>query len=185
MLNEDSDIKIFGADKSDSGDDDLLQLVETMQRYRSNGNTDKAHTLGKNLARSALAEPEKYLRRLPAGADEQLMIYSIRVLRLFAAEFVLYRRLPQALASTATDNFYACLSDEYPDFYERVSDGAAFTFYYLAARRPNAEKEIGKYFAMLCNLADSAETASLGTDIFVSAAEKVNSEIDGMKFIDF
>jgi hypothetical protein len=80
---------------------------------------------------------------------------------------------------------YDRLINDCPGFYDNISDGAAFTFYYLALRKDNnVEKNIGDRFAMLCSKEGNEKMAELGALIFTRISEKVVEKTAELEFAD-
>lgn len=181
--NEDSDIKIFGAKNVSDDGEDLLALVERMQRHRANGNSEKARVLGTRLTEYALDVADNTFPEAAAN-DQHRVVFNAKVLRLFVAEVVLYRNLPKPLAATAVDSMYDTIRSLNESFYSDVSDGAAFTFYYLAVRKPDSEHEIGECFAMLCKAEDDDAMIELGMTVLSLAQMTVNTMIEMQHFVD-
>ena len=71
------------------------------------------------------------------------------------------------------------LRKESPAFYKNISDGAAFTFYYLALKKGGSlESDIGEAFAMLCSVRkDNESFVEAGRIIWKESAAVIENEI--------
>lgn len=175
---EDSDIKIFGKEQAQSCDDEL-RLISLMEEERANGNIDKATRLGDYLAEIFLDE-DGLLQRLESVVGEldypQNILFQIKILLFFAAEYTINRTLPNTvLKSTAINALYGNIKDGDGAFYAEFSDGAEYSFYYLAMRKESASviAEIGKAFAMLCGKENEKNFTELGKNLFNLTVEEV------------
>ena len=85
----------------------------------------------------------------------------------------------ELLATTAINAFYEKLMVRAPEFYSNISDGGAFTFYYLELRKGgNTGANIGKAFAMLCDMETNEQIRALGTQIYETFSEYLKRQID-------
>lgn len=181
---DDSDIKIF-SDKGNSQENfDEVSVIAEMKRHRSNGNSEKAKTLGKHLA-DIFVDEEKMIKDLSKEVgsldfDDDIM-YQIKVLLAFTAEYCINHSLPSPLLSnTAINRMYDTVKSSAFEFYDRLDDGAEYSFYYLALRKSaNISEEIGMAFAMICENPDFAE---LGKKLFEFAKKEIDSVIDLYEF---
>lgn len=185
-LFDDSDVKIFNSTLETKDAGDLVELASLLNQQRNNGNIFKAKSLGERLA--ALS-PD-----CNSGIDLSNLIgdtfisssamYQIRVLLVFTAQTTLHRKLVlPLLSSSAVNAMYDKLIETSPDFYENISDGAAFTFYYLSIRRgKNIVSDIGEHFAMLCGKEGNAEFQELGAHIYTFAIQYIENIIDEYQF---
>ncbi|MEI6579525.1 MAG: hypothetical protein WCN92_08710 [Eubacteriales bacterium] len=181
VLQDDSDVKIFGnkAGTTDAGD--LAEVSSQLDRHRSNGNIAKAKALGERLA---VLEPESSsgidLYDLFGEADvPPAEVYQIRVLLVFVAQTTISKRLvTPLLSSCAVNAMYNKLMETSTDFYTDISDGAAFTFYSLSLRRDkDIPKSIGEYFAMLCGRENNKVYEDMGADVYTHAVELIEGII--------
>ena len=164
MRSNDEDIKIFHPKKSDAAGADLAELALLVDSYRSNGNMEKAVTLGKKLAELS---PEAFCpddaARLKTNEVRQL-----RALMVFASQIALHKYLPHSmLSSQAINSMYSELSTSAAGFFANISDGSSFTFYYLSVRKNrDVIDSIGKNYAMLCDKDDDEYLIALGSRTF-------------------
>ena len=164
MRTNDDDIKIFHPKKNDGAGADLAQLVALMDEYRRNGNMDKAAALGEKLAGLM---PENVCPEVVSTLKNN-ELFHLRTLIVFTAQIALHKYLPhQMLSSQAVNAMYAKLGETSPGYFANISDGSAFSFYYLAVRsRCDVVENIGKNYAMLCDKDDDEYLISLGSRIF-------------------
>lgn len=54
------------------------------------------------------------------------------------------------LRNTAINALYDDIHDKAEEFYKEFSDGAEYSFYYLAVEKTTISQNIGKCFSMLC-----------------------------------
>lgn len=181
---DDSDIKIFNDKGRPQENFDEVLVIAEMKRHRSNGNSEKAKALGKHLA-DIFVDEEKMIKDLSKEVgsldfDDDIM-YQIKVLLAFTAEYCINHSLPSPLLSnTAINRMYDTVKMSAFEFYDRLDDGAEYSFYYLALRRSaDFSAEIGKAFAMICENPDFAE---LGKKLFEFAKQEIDSVIDLYEF---
>ena len=89
------------------------------------------------------------------------------------------------LAATAVNALHDALRESAPGFHKNISDGAAFTFYYLAMKKGgNLSKNIGEAFAMLCSVKNKEGYVEAGTTVWNLAANIIQKEIDAVDFVE-
>lgn len=181
---DDSDIKIFNDKDSFNEGLDEVAVIAEMKRHRSNGNSEKAKALGKHLA-DIFVDEQKMIKDLakevgPLDFDDDIM-YQIKVLLAFTAEYCINHSLSSPLLSnTAINKMYDTVKASAFEFYDRLDDGAEYSFYYLALRKSaDISLEIGKAFAMICGSSDFSE---LGKNLFEFAKQEIDSVIDLYEF---
>lgn len=181
---DDSDVKIFN-DKGKSEENfDEVAVIAEMTKHRSNGNSEKAKKLGKHLAdifvdeTKMIKDLEKEVGSLEFDSD---IVYQIKVLLAFTAEYCINHSLPSALLSnTAVNKMYDTVSKNAYEFYDRLDDAAEYSLYYLAVRKENVAEEIGKSFAMLC---ENPEFQELGKNLFEFTKKEIETIIDFYEFV--
>jgi len=186
---EDKDIKIFNGGNStadnDSSDLDLIALAEDLKRNMLSGNSSKAKELGAVLAEFS-PDSGRVCEELKAILSDRSVTNDIklqlRILMVFAAEHTLFRVLPPLIAATASDAMYDKLRREAYEFYENVSGGTSFTFYYLAVKKSNIDQSIGNSFAMLCNAENNAVIRYLGQQTFTLMCSQIERMIEDCSF---
>lgn len=184
---EDSDIKIFQGKSAKKNTDDSIALIEEMNTQRLNGNIQRAHDLGDGLADRFLNTEE-----LRASLEEEVgplnysekVIFQIKILVFFTAEYCINRLLPNTLTkSTAINTVYDKIVKNAGDFYEEFSDGVEYSFYYLAVKKDDVLSAVGKTFAMLCRKENDESFSKLGKDIFVAVVNEVDKIIRDFGFV--
>ena len=187
----DNDIKIYtkGADISSAN---LSTVFEAINLHRANGNLEKAKLLGQRLS-TITPESEKnglsidFKNILPQRFLSQDIMYQIKVLLIFAAESLLQVEIPvPQLATTAINALYDSLRETSPGFFKNISDGAAFTFYYLAMKKGgNITENIGKAFSMLCSVSKNNDGCiAAGETVWNIAVDLVEKENKNAGFVD-
>lgn len=187
----DNDIKIYG------GDSDINRICanmasayEAINFHRSNGNLQKARDLGERLATLSPSDDTDGIHidlsdDLPAKFRSQDIMYQIKVLLVFAAETLLQTEIEtEMLATTAINAMHDKIRRDTPVFFRNISDGAAFTFYYLAIKKGgDITENIGEAFAMLCNVQKNKEGfINAGKTVWKIAAQEITKEITAVNF---
>lgn len=188
----DSDMKIFDVkEKRETSDGAEIQaLAEEMKRQRLNGNSERAKQLGIRLAGlapdSAQEDSLDLFRLLGDPPPEAGILRQIRILLIFTAESCLHHDTPTPLlATTAVNALYDRLIEEDPGFYDTISNGAAFSFYYLALRHSGkTDENIGMTFAMLCEKEQDAALIQLGARIYQYVTRKIREIIGSVQFAE-
>lgn len=178
----DKDIKIFGKEQGDREDE--LLFIEEMNTHRKSGNLERAKQLGKDLA-ELFIEPssDEHLELSGYGKDKELL-YHIKELKTFAALSTLQNLKNRFLWETAVGAFYDRLIKKYPDFYERVSGGTAFSFYRIDVKSgSDVTAKIGKSFAMLCGNEKDSALQAIGENVYDKSRKKINSVIEELEFV--
>ncbi len=182
---DDNDIKIF-IGKTKDNTDDSIALISEMNAQRLNGNTQKAKDLGKELSARFLDT-----ERLRSSLEEEVgplnypekVIFQIKILMFFTAEYCINRLLPNALLkSTATNTIYDSIIKNAGEFYEEFSDAVEYSFYYLSVKKDDIVSAVGKTFAMVCGKGGDEEYERLGSEIFRVVAKEVESIIESYDF---
>lgn len=188
----DNDIKIYSKGMDINACSGVAAAYEKMNAHRANGNLQKARELGNRLATitpsfdgDAVVVDLKDV--LPQKFLVQDILYQIKVLLVFAAESSLQIKVPsEQLATTAINSLYHSLESHSPGFFKNISDGAAFTFYYLALKKGgDITRNIGESFAMLCSVQKTNESfISAGETIWKLAIEVIEKEINKTQFVE-
>lgn len=181
MAFDDSDVKIFKEDKKEekiTDSYDEVSIIAEMTKHRTNGNLDKAKQLGKYLAQIFADEPQ-----LLSDLEEEIgtiqrddhLMYQMKVLLIFTAEYCLNHYMTTPLLSSASVNaMYSSVRKNCPEFYDRLDDAAEYSFYYLAVRKGvEISKNIGLSFAMLCGKENDSYYVNLGTRLFEVAKHEI------------
>lgn len=172
-------IKIYkGAKEDDSSD--IMALIEIMKEHRANGNIDKAKKLGKALSEIDIDVKEM----LSAKFIKSDIMYQIKVLLVFAAEFNLQMLISAPLLSTTAVNaMYDAIQKNSPGFYGNITDGMAFSFYYAGVRDGgDIAENIGKTFAMLCSVQDNDSFIEAGVKVYNEAVKMITEKINETSF---
>ncbi len=171
---DDRDIKIY-VKKSMTETGEFQAINDEVQRHIANGNRDKAITLGQQMAK---IKPEDGIVDLSGFNMTAALLYQVRVLLTFVAEYSIQKNVPvDFLADTASAAMYEYLKTNESGYYSNISDGAAFTFYLLALKKGgDAATNIGEQFSMLCNISWQ-EIIDLGKRVFVQASEHFDNMI--------
>ncbi len=183
MLNKnDGDIKIFGKEP-DHHNDELL-FIEEMNRQRKSGNLERSKQLGRELAHLFI-EPDRDGSLSLSGKDEDAeLLYHIKELKTFSVLSALQNLQNRFLWETAVNAFYDRLIKKYPEFYERVSAGTAFSFYRIDLKsKGDVAQRIGRSFAMLCGDEKSEELRSIGREVYDESRKKINSLVEDLEFV--
>ncbi|MGP1543370.1 MAG: hypothetical protein ACTTIO_00195 [Candidatus Fimenecus sp.] len=188
------DVKIFSAKKAKAekiqtvnNNIDELSLIKEMDSERSNGNLAKAKNLGLNLANIFIDE-----KSINEGLQELIgtletnkeILFQIRILMVFGAEKEIGRLLKKALlCSTAINALHDKIHDDNLNFYNEFSDGAEYSFYYLALKSSgDIVKSIGRSFAMLCGRENDFRYKELGEKLWIKTITEVDEIIGSYKF---
>ena len=180
---DDKDIKIFTGSKEIMPDDPEY-LAQDIEQHRENGNMARAKRLGERMA--ALTPNSSNIRRLAGDKTLPLsVLYQMRVLMVFTAMTTTEISLPVSiLSSTATSEMLNCLVKTSKNFYDNISDGAAFTFYYLILRKGiDVPRNIGIQFASLCGKEDDEFYIDLGESLYNSVYNDITETITRLGFV--
>lgn len=174
------EVKIYGNNHKDENSE-FAVVLEMMKEHRANGNIDKAKALGAGLSNmdiriEDLVSP-KFLK-----SD---IIYQIKVLFIFAAEANLQMLISSPLlATTAINAMYDEIQNRSSGFYENISDGMAFSFYYASVKDGgNIARNVGETFAMLCSVEDNESFIETGSMLYETATKIVSRFIDEAGFL--
>ena len=187
---EESDVKIYVSKAERLGSQvNLSTDFESVNLHRSNGNIEKAKQLGKRLATLTPSFDSdglivNFKDILPQKYLSQDILYQIKVLLVFAAEALLQIEIPvQVLATTSLNALHDSLRENSPGFHKNISDGAAFTFYYLAMKKDgNISQNIGEAFAMLCSVKNKEGFVEAGKTVWKLATTVIEREIESTNF---
>ena len=189
----DNDVKIYHSKSElNKAGNDFTVAFDAVIAHRTNGNIDKARRLGEILATIAptgggdgiIVDLKDHLAPRYFAPD---ILYQIKVLLVFACETLLQIELPVSVVSTtAISSMYEKIKVISPGFYDNISNGAAFTFYYLAIQKEgNLSDNIGEAFAMLCSVKNKEGFISAGKTVWNLAVDIIEKEIEKTGFIGF
>lgn len=182
-LNNDEDMKIVG-EPNKKQIDEAENVAEIFLKQKTNGNIDKAHTLGYVLAQEIIISDKK---KLFSGEYERESDYvkQKRILLAFVVNQTIAMLIPNMLVvQTVAGEFYNTLKAQYQRFYDDISESGAFSFYMLAWRRgENVDETIGKTFAMLCGSDGNEIFEELGQQLFLEFLNTVQTKINEFTFV--
>ncbi len=189
----DNDVKIYHSKSElNRSGNDFNVAFNAVIAHRTNGNIDKARKLGEILATIT-----------PSGSGEGIIVdlkdhlapryfapdilYQIKVLLVFACETLLQIEIPVSVVSTtAITSMYESIRLNSQGFYDNISNGAAFTFYYLAIQKQGELSDnIGEAFAMLCSVKNKEGFIKAGKTVWNIAVDIIEKEIEKINFIGF
>ena len=187
---QENDVKIYKSKAEQIGANvNLSSDLNAINIHRSNGNLEKAKKLGMRLATITPSLDGdgiivNFKDVLPRKYLSQDILYQIKVLLVFAAEALLQLDIPvNILATTAINALHDSLRKDSPGFHKNISDGTAFTFYYLAMKKGgNLSENIGEAFAMLCNVKNKDGYIEAGKTVWNIAVDVVKNEIESVNF---
>jgi len=186
MRNDDSDIKIFNPSSKDDRDHDILNLVESIDHHRRNGNILRARKLGQKLSEIAM-EPETMDELLAGGFESPEDITEAGVLLLFSTEAALNYFLPTTqLSAIAISSLHECLDETKSEFFTNVVESPAYSFYYLSVRKggEDVDRNIGEAFAMLCHHEGDETYIEKGKAIYNMALHEVEKDVRNADFAE-
>lgn len=188
--NDDSDMKIVGRGSDEQADGaDACAFLEETAKQHFNGNMSKAKALGRDIvsAFSYRSLPEDIAalaqsHELECGA---VLCDEIRILTVFCAEYCMDEFLPSPLLSTASAaEMFDEVSDSMPDFYERLSHSASFSFYYLCIKERNElPRRIGAAFAEMCDDPENEALIAFAGELFERNVRIFRKAIRGYAFV--
>lgn len=172
-IDDDSDIKIaqFGKGRDNLPD----KMIADHEQQKQNGNLERARAFGAAMAEKVYAydapEPEQKLNK--------------QILYVFASTVAFENFTPSRLtAVTALSSFYDRLKGISLEFYNLISNSAAFSFYYLCLHnRPNMAQSVGETFAMMCGDNGNSSLSKKGSELYASFIEEARCEAVGLEFI--
>lgn len=186
----DNDVKIYKSKSElNKNGNDLSVAFDAVVSQRANGNIDKAVRLGSILG---TISPSDEGEGITVDLREHLaqryfapdILYQIKVLLVFACETLLQIEIPVSVVSaTAIAAMYDKIKSRSPGFYDNISNGAAFTFYYLAIQKGgDISENIGEAFAMLCSVKNKEGFVNAGKTVWNIAVDVIEKEIDKAEF---
>ena len=185
LLSEDSDIKIAGEKFTKRLDDGEL-AAEEFQHQKSNGNIDKAYTLGTRL--SELLFTTDIILSAHCGkkyATEPVIKFNAQVLFAFMAATVLEHSCPDSIiAQTAINHFFNKVKEQSPELYHAILENGAFSLYLLCVRDEKmACSCIGNTFAESCEMDDNPDIVKLGDELYNDYFELCRNELISTNFV--
>lgn len=189
-----NDVKIYVSKKELNKSCEIAAAVNDVRIHRAAGNIEKARRLGETLATiSPTAEGENITVNLREHLAPRFfnrdILYQIKVLLVFACETLIQLEIPVSILSTAAlTAMYEKMEKQSPGFYKNISNGAAFTFYYLALQKKgDLAENIGEAFAMLCSVKNKESFVAAGKTVWSIAVDLIEKEIEKCTFeeVDF
>jgi len=189
----DNDVKIYHSKSElNRSGNDFNVAFNAVIAHRTNGNIDKARKLGEILATitpsgsgdGIIVDLKDHLAPRYFAPD---ILYQIKVLLVFACETLLQIEIPVSVVSTtAITSMYESIRLNSQGFYDNISNGAAFTFYYLAIQKQGELSDnIGEAFAMLCSVKNKEGFIKAGKTVWNIAVDIIEKEIEKINFIGF
>lgn len=183
-------MKIVGSDDPSRLDGiDADEFLEETGRQHFNGNMAKARSLGRDIvsAFSYKNVPEDVLSliRLHGLAETAVLLDEIRILSVFCAEYSMDEYLPSALLSTASAaEMFDTLQGLMPEFYDRLSHSASFSFYYICIKKADdLKRRIGEAFAEMCDDPKNENIISFAGELFEKNVSLFKKAIRGYAFV--
>ena len=183
-----NDVKIYVSKKELSKNCEIVAAVNDVRIHRANGNIEKARRLGEELATiTPTGEGEVSINLRGHLAPKFFapdILYQIKVLLVFASETLIQLEIPVSILSTAAVTaMYEKLEKQSPGFYKNISNGAAFTFYYLALQKGgDLAENMGEAFAMLCDVKNKDSFVDAGKTVWNIAVDLIEKEIEKVEF---
>ena len=179
---DDSDVKIavpgsIMSNSSSSGEPET-NLYKTHKR---NGNLEKAHSLGRSLAKIFLSGD---FNRLCGEVENDNIRKNLILLFGFATVKAMGSMLDDILSDTAQNTFFDSIKGEDAVLYEKLRDNAKISFYFLEERTSKEKAEFGAVFASLCENS-TPETAKFGEDMYNLFYELCYRKILDEEFVEF
>ena len=187
---EDSDMKIVGKENEAFSDGiDADAFLEETGRQHFNGNMAKARALGSDIvsAFSYKNVPDEICALIKAHGlpEDDVLLSEIRILNVFCAEYSMDEYLPSALLSTASAaEMFDVLQDMMPEFYDRLSHSASFSFYYMCIKNGgDLKRRIGEAFAEMCDDPKNEELIAFAGELFERNVGLFKKAIRGYAFV--
>ena len=184
-----NDVKIYKSKNDlDQSSAEISRTLDEVMTHRLNGNIDKARKLGEILATITPKGEDGIIvdlkDHLAPRYFVQDILYQIKVLLVFACETLLQIECPcEVVSTTAIASMYEVIQKNSPGFYSNISNGAAFTFYYLAIQKGgDISENIGEAFAMLCAVKNKESFVLAGKTVWNLAVDIIEKEIEKADF---
>ena len=182
MKDYDGDVKIY-VGKAESEASDFDGLAKDIGFHKENGNIQKAQRLGAAMA--DLKPDDKRLGILRPDDDlTSPILYQARVLITFLCGRCARENInAPILTDTARGAMYDRLKENEHGYYTNIADGAAFSFYRLALKKPGDKAQlVGDEFAKLCGSANDVSLKELGVRIYSNTVDYLIKLIDECDF---
>jgi len=176
---DDSDMKIVGKKIQPMDESDIE--AKLYNHERENGNLEKAHDIGKYLAK-ALMDTEGFAYEKNRASDFEARNRSI--LFAFAADRVLSTFMPNhIIARSAQNEFFDEIRSRDIGLYESISRSGAFSMYLLCRRRGDGRYTgVGRVYADVLRKPENEDTVAFGEGLY---AKYFDFCIEHIKNIEF
>lgn len=182
MNDYDGDVKIY-VGKAESEASDFDGIAKDIGFHKENGNLLKAQRLGAAMA--DLKPDDESLGILRPDDDlTSPILYQARVLITFLCGRCARENIKAPiLTDTARGAMYDRLKENEHGYYTNIADGAAFSFYRLALKKPGDKAQlVGDEFAKLCGSANDVSLKELGVRIYSNTVDYLIKLIDECDF---
>ena len=182
MNDYDGDVKIY-VGKAESEASDFDGIAKDIGFHKENGNLLKAQRLGTAMA--DLKPDDESLGILRPDDDlTSPILYQARVLITFLCGRCARENInAPILTDTARGAMYDRLKENEHGYYTNIADGAAFSFYRLALKKPGDKAQlVGDEFAKLCGSANDVSLKELGVRIYSNSVDYLIKLIDECDF---
>ncbi len=178
----DGDVKIYQK-KSNTETKEFDGLAKDIDYHKANGNVQKAVELGVKLAQ---IKPE-LIGQNAFGLESRAtsgIVYQARVMITFLCGRVTRETVDiQILNDLIRNSMYNYLKENENGYYKNIADGAAFSFYRLALKKPaNKDLEMGKEFAKMCGAKSDNALIDIGTKLYLTTISYVKELISQVDF---
>ena len=179
---DDSDIKIAGAETTQNADDESLRAANELDYQRGCGNLVKGKELGTALSQELINEDGESSFGADVSEDAETRAQR-RQLLAFAVVSSVETGIKSAVRQGVVLNvFYNTLRAALPEFYDDINESASFSFYTLCARRGGDVAEgVGHTFAMLVGREKDAVTEELGKALYLRFVDITQKTISAYK----
>lgn len=161
------DIKIADEKFGKTGYSDTSEMAaKDFLREKEIGNIEKAHSLGKNLAKNLLRLAQELIMDDTSMITQQEIHHRL-LLCSYIANHVIAGASPNSIvAQTALARFYSEIEERSNVLHRHVSDTAAFSLYILNERSRNDITEIGKIYAKFVGKENNIDKINDGNQIY-------------------
>ena len=176
---DDSDMKIAGINEAKVDESDAEARL--YRHEHENGNLEKAHIIGKNLAAALLENGgTAYEKNVASDFDAR----NRAILYAFTADRVLDTFMPNhIIARSAQNEFFDEIRKNNIGLYESISRSGAFSMYLLCRRSGDGRYVgIGKTFADVIRRPDNEETEKQGNELYAKYFDYCIEHIKNVEF---
>lgn len=179
-------MKIYGvSNEEDDKEAKLFSDENEYNREKSNGNINRAKTLGQEVAEEFVNVCRKDELTVSENDSEQLVTQRILLLSFTVMAGLEHFCPNMTLANASRSAFFDALFNLDKSLFEKSSDTGAFSFYYLSFRRGSeVERRIGQTFAMLCLHDGDPIYQELGEALYCWFFSIVGKKVKGVGFVE-